>query len=111
MTGYDDPPRPLAGVYAVEIDDELVLYEPHVNRAVQLDARAALIWRVLDGTVTVEELVGDLSEVFGVDRATVRTDVDSMLSRLHDLGFLEPSRFGRGDAAEEPAVLADPPSP
>lgn len=105
---YDDPPRPADTVHAVEIDGELVLYDVESNRTLHLDPRATLIWRVLDGSVTLAELVDDLSDVFDVDPTTIRADVEPMLARLHDLGFLEPSP---ASAAASGDVLPDPPSP
>lgn len=87
-SSYDDPPRRHARVEAIEVDGELVLYHPVSNRATALDARASAIWQVLDGTVTVAELVDDLSTVFDADPETVRGDVDAMLTELHSLGYL-----------------------
>lgn len=107
---YDDPPRPVESVHAVELDGELVLYNAATNRAARLDPRASLIWRVLDGTVTVAELVDDLSDVFETDRDVVRVDVASMLAELHDLGFLAPAEAPTASTAED-HVLPDPPSP
>jgi hypothetical protein len=106
--GYDDPPRPRDSVHAVEIEGELVLYDTELNRAVHLDPRATLVWQVLDGSVTVDELVEDLSSVFGTDAPTIRSDLDAMLARLHGLGFLEP---GLTSPSASPGVLPDPPSP
>lgn len=108
---YDDPPRPLDTVHAVELDGELVLYSSATNRAVHLDARATLIWRVLDGNVTVAELVDDLSEVFQTDKDVVRADVDGMFTELHGLGYLAPAETSVEPAPTVGSVLPDPPSP
>lgn len=106
--GYDDPPRPVSTIHSVELDGELVLYDTAANRAVHLDPRATLIWQVLDGSVTVGELVEDLAAVFEVDETAIRADVESMLTALHELSFLEPSSPPVRASSE---LLPDPPSP
>jgi hypothetical protein len=107
---YDDPPRRSTSAHAVDSDGELVLYDVATNRTALLDARAALVWQVLDGTVTIAELVSDLSDVFGIDRGVIRADVIALLRQLHHLGFLTPTGES-GMTTITGHVLPDPPSP
>lgn len=110
-SGYEDPPHPLSTVHTVEVDGETVLYNTATNRAIRLDVRASLIWKVLDGEVTVAELVDDLSEVFETDRGIVRSDLEHMLAELYDLGYLASADAAAGPAVAADSVLPDPPSP
>lgn len=114
----DEAPRPVAGVETIELDDELVLFDPATGALHALDPLASLIWRCLDGTGTVAELVADLADAFGTDAATVRHDVDALLTMLAANGVLESAdrpaaRPEAIDADGEagPRVLADPPDP
>ena len=108
---YDDPPSPVPTVHAVEVDGELVLYDSATGRAAHLDAKASLIWQVLDGTVTVDELVGDLSDVFDADPRVVQSDLEAMLAELHELGYLISDRDVDHPPVTTEHVLPDPPSP
>lgn len=108
---YENPPRPVDTVHAVELDGELVLYDSATNRAAHLDARASLIWRVLDGKVTVAELVDDLSAVFDVEADVVCGDVDHLLTELARLGYLASESDAHAASSADQHAIPDPPSP
>ena len=92
-------PRPRRGVSFVEVDDELVIAAPadggHFD-AHWLDRTAAVVWRTLDGSTTLEGLIDELSDAFAADRDVVRADVLELARSLGRAGLLE-------------AVVAEPP--
>ena len=71
------------------LEDELLLYNPATDGVVTLDPIGSLLWRLLAKPVSVEQLVADLVERFGVDAATVATDIMPLLQALHDAGLIE----------------------
>ena len=119
-------PRPAAGVVALPLDDELLLLDPRTDGVHQLDRLGAVIWSVLDGEATVDELVDDLADVFAAPADTVRHDLGELLAALRTAGALDGSEPAAGllvgaDAAApgtpggedlwRPTYLVDPPAP
>ena len=54
-----------------------------------LNAVADFVWERLDGTRTVPELATEVCGAFEVDLETARNDIDGLLGKLGELGFLE----------------------
>jgi hypothetical protein len=96
-------PLPHPAVAVREIDGEAVLLSPTLA-AYRLDATAATIWRCLDGQGTLEGLAADLAAVYGAPQATVAADVDALVGRLGDLGFLATSAVDPAGAADADGV-------
>jgi len=82
-------PRPAGGLQATDVDGELLLLDPRTDRLHLLDPVATVIWSVLDGEVTVDELVGDLADAFETPAATVRADLDALVSALEGAALLD----------------------
>lgn len=80
--------RPLGTVAEVAVGDELVLVADD-GRATVVNPTGALIWACLDGTSPLDEVVTDLSEELGADRAVVEADVLAFARQLGDAGLLE----------------------
>lgn len=127
-------PRPAAGLVSTDIDGETLLIDPRTDRVYQLDRVGSVIWSVLDGEASVDELVDDLADVFETNPDAVRHDLGEMLLALRAAGVLEgtppPAHLllaadpddatpdatdGTGtddtDGLWRPAYLVDPPAP
>ena len=119
-------PRPAAGLVAMPLDGELLLLDPRTDGLHQLDRLGTVIWSVLDGEATVDELVVDLAEAFSAPAAAVRKDLGDLLAALRTARVLDGSEPGQDllvgsgqtttqAAADEslwrPAYLVDPPAP
>lgn len=115
-------PRPAPGLVALELDGELVLLDPRTDGLHQLDRLGAIIWKVLDGKGSVDELVTDLAEAFGTPADVVRADLEELLTTMRSVGLLAgtdpPSHLlvGSGDVPASdgiwrPEYLVDPPAP
>lgn len=102
-------PTRAAEAVTLELDGETLVYQRRTGEVHRLDPVGSVVWRVLDGQTTVEELVKDLSAAFEVDAGVVRADVSDLLKRLGQAFLLadgpppEP-RVG-------PVLLTNPPSP
>lgn len=102
-----------ADIASVEIDGERVIYDQSTRAVVHLDAVASVVWLVLDGSGTIDELAVDLADAFGADVDQVKPDVLALVERLAVAGVLE-GTAGEHHARPEPegpAFLVDPPSP
>lgn len=121
-------PRRAAGLHAIGVDKEILLLDPRTHRLHLLDPVASVIWSVLDGEVTIDELAGDLADVFEVAVPTVRSDLDGLVRALGASALLEgaepsdhqlvgataPGRATGSDEAEglwRPDYLGNPPAP
>ena len=107
-------PAVRSDLVAESVDGELLVFDPVRNEVHQLNPMGALVWQFLDGSATVDELVGDLADAFDAPPDQVRADLTALLDQLAEEHLLEPYR----PAAEAPAqtditpdgYLVDPPA-
>ncbi|MGH9282327.1 MAG: PqqD family protein [Acidimicrobiales bacterium] len=76
------------GLVEEELDGERVVWDPASGRVARLDRIGSLVWACLDGSTGLDELSGDLADAFAADPGTVRADVEQLVARLAELGFL-----------------------
>lgn len=65
---------PAAGVASVTLGDEVVVYRVAPPDSFVLNATAGLLWQCFDGTSPLGDILADLADAFGVDRADVEKD-------------------------------------
>ena len=87
MSGLVGPPR--QQIIETEIGAEISLYDPSSERVLVLNTTASDVWRLADGTHTVEDIVGLLAQSYQVQAETIAGDVESAVDRLRDEGMLE----------------------
>ena len=75
----------------VELDDELVLYDPARDEVHYLNATAALVFQLCDGSATVRELSTEIAEALGAPAKRVERQVRTLLKDLREVGLLEGS--------------------
>ena len=116
---FPDSSTPVAvdGVETAVFEGEAVLYRESTGTIHRLGAVAGAVWVSCDGATTVEQMVDDLCEAFGGDRAELAAQVQDSLGHLADEGLLDgnaaPARL-RFEPLSEPAsdgsrVIACPP--
>ncbi len=76
------------GVHGVELDGETVLYDRRRRRLHLLNPSATVIWAALDGSLTGEQLVSELSQAFGVRFQTMHDHVTEVLATLREEGLI-----------------------
>jgi len=75
-------PRQARGLAFVVLDNEAVIYEPTQDKLFLLDARATLVWQLLDGSTTLGTTSDELAEEFGPGVETLWTDVKELTSTM-----------------------------
>jgi Coenzyme PQQ synthesis protein D (PqqD) len=82
--------RPLrrAGASAVELDDNLALYDDVGQLLILLNPSAASVWELCDGTRTLDEIVRALVEVYGDAGGLIGSDVGQTVRKLAELGLV-----------------------
>ncbi|MGH9297048.1 MAG: PqqD family protein [Acidimicrobiales bacterium] len=87
--GRDFVARRREGVVSVEIEGDVILYDEERELSHLLNPSGAIIWQLLDGEASLEELVVDLAEAFHVDTGTVESDVLTLVRELGRRGLIE----------------------
>lgn len=81
-------------VTAVEVDGEIVAYNPATTELHLLDRVATAVWSYLDGHDTLGEVCAQLADSFGADPDIVRADVTVLIGDLLAKGLVGPTPPG-----------------
>jgi len=82
-------PAPAAGLVFAGFAEVGAVVHDHVrSEAVLLDPVGAMVWQLLDGSVSIPDLAQDLADHFDTPAETIRTDVESVCNELAANGFL-----------------------
>lgn len=73
----------------IELDGCVSVHCPRTGEVQLLDASATAVWRLLDGTRTLSEVVAELHRVTDADSAQLRADVQGLVDRLRRAGALQ----------------------
>jgi len=85
----DFVPRQRAGLSAIEIEGEGLVYDETSNAWHLLNPTGYVVWLCCDGNGTVEEIAQDVSSVFQQDIDAVRSGVLDAVRELGRQGLLE----------------------
>jgi coenzyme PQQ synthesis protein D (PqqD) len=72
----------------MELDGDVSLYHPVSGRAVVLNATASDVWRLVDGELTLDEIVELLAKSYRAEPDSIRPDVERVVRELTEHGFL-----------------------
>lgn len=75
-------------VAVTPLDDGLVLCDARDGRVYVLNQTGRLIWELCDGYHTVDAIVEEIAEGYGLDDRGVRADVDDLLEQLQRAGLV-----------------------
>ena len=81
-------PKQAFGFLTEDIDGESVLFCPNSYKAIHLNETAGLIWKLVDGTRTVQDLIDFLMEEYPEAGSDVANDVEQAISELIREGAL-----------------------
>jgi PqqD family protein of HPr-rel-A system len=65
-----------------------VVFDERTAAVHTLSPVASAVWALCDGETTVAQMTDELTELFAVDHARVRSDVDAALTSFRELGLL-----------------------
>jgi pyrroloquinoline quinone biosynthesis protein D len=75
-------PRQRSGFVIEEMEGECLLYRSGRHWLVHLNETATVIWKLCDGSRTVEDIVTLLAREYPASRAEIETDVNEAVSML-----------------------------
>ena len=81
-------PTPLAEVATYPVYDELVVYDSRQGQGFVLNATAARIWSLCDGSRTTEQITRAIATEYGLEYADALVDVCECLEHLQRAGLL-----------------------
>lgn len=67
-----------------DMDDEVLVYDPAIDRTHRLNISASRIWELCDGTRSLEEIARVLTEQFEVDFETALQDTRAVMEQLKE---------------------------
>lgn len=102
-------PQRRADVEAVDVDGELVLWDPVGRTVHRLDPVGSLLWPFLDGTATIAELASDAANVWSVPYEAAAGAITALVGQLGSAHLLEDG--SPRHVRPRPIHLVDPPSP
>jgi hypothetical protein len=76
------------GAAAVELDDNVALYDDVGQLLIMLNSSAAVIWEGCDGRTTVDDMVRELTAAHPDDAALIGEDVRQTVRKLIELGLV-----------------------
>jgi PqqD family protein of HPr-rel-A system len=100
MERLDERPRIRDDLTVVELDGEAVIYDEVNGDFHRLNPTATLVFSLLDGSVTLEELARDLAKAYAMKDEDVIAQVRELASQLaasHLLAGTEPGLFAEVD--------------
>jgi hypothetical protein len=76
------------GASAVELDENLALYDDVGQLLILLNSSAGSVWALCDGSTTVDEMVRSLGEAYPDAAAVIGDDVRETLRKLAEMGLV-----------------------
>lgn len=73
----------------VELDGLVSVYAPGTQTVHTLSASATAVWRLLDGTRTLEQVAEQVSATYAIPVARARQDVRALVADLRRAGLLD----------------------
>lgn len=78
-------------VLETEIGEDISLYDPQTEQVTVLNGTASDIWRLADGSYTVEEITELLASSYQVSPDSIGADVEKTVDELSEAGLIESS--------------------
>ncbi|HYP24243.1 MAG TPA: HPr-rel-A system PqqD family peptide chaperone [Actinomycetota bacterium] len=85
----DYRPRKRADVLELDMGDGFILYNHDSSLVHHLNPTAAVVWQVLDGAATVEQLADEVADEYGLPRDNVLVQITSLIAELDAMGLVE----------------------
>jgi hypothetical protein len=90
----------IPGVTCLEIDGRIVALPPAGPEVIFFNDTASAVWRLADGTRTLDELLTELADMYGTDVAAIADDVRRILPDFVRAGLMPPTDSDCVDAEQ-----------
>jgi hypothetical protein len=82
-------PKPNKDVSLQRVGQEAILHDRRNGRAHVINESAAQIWELCDGQHTFDQIASAFAAAYALPAADVRTDVEYILAKFHELRVLD----------------------
>lgn len=82
-------PRRRTDLALVELDGEAVIYDERTGNLHHLNSTATLVFHLLDGRTSIEDVAREIAEVVAVPAVEIRRQIDDVVSTFGQAGLLE----------------------
>lgn len=79
---------PAAHVVESEVDGRISLFDPQTEEVSMLNDTASDVWRLADGTSTLDQVVELVARAYGVEADAIGDEVKATVETFYDKGLL-----------------------
>ena len=79
---------PAAHIVESEVDGRISLFDPESQEVSMLNDTASDVWRLCDGTSTIDQVVELMARAYDVEPDAVRDEVKATVTTFYDKGLL-----------------------
>lgn len=79
---------PAAHIVESEVDGRISLFDPQSQEVSMLNDTASDVWRLCDGTSTLDQVVDLVAKAYGVEPDAVGDEVKATVQTFYDKGLL-----------------------
>ncbi len=79
---------PAAHIVESEVDGRISLFDPESQEVSLLNDTASDVWRLCDGTSTIDQVVELMAKTYGVEPDAVAHEVKATVTTFYDKGLL-----------------------
>ncbi len=79
---------PAAHIVESEVDGRISLFDPQSQEVSMLNDTASDVWRLCDGTSTLDQVIELVAKAYGVEPDAVGDEVKATVKTFHDKGLL-----------------------
>jgi hypothetical protein len=80
-------PAPAPGVEVLEVEGGAVLVDERHSIVFPLNPSGALVWACLDGESSLDEIIRDIADAYGMPHHQIAADVEALLTELLEHGL------------------------
>lgn len=71
-----------------EVDGRISLFDPQTQEVSMLNDTASDVWRLCDGTSTLDQVIELMAKAYGVEPDAIGDEVKATVKTFHDKGLL-----------------------
>lgn len=79
---------PAAHIVESEVDGRISLFDPQSQEVSMLNDTASDVWRLCDGSSTIDQVVELVAKAYGVEPDAVEDEVKATVTTFYDKGLL-----------------------